>query len=258
MNFRLSHRTRRSRRSVSVVLSSAYTGQAGLRLVLFLAASVTSTRASTSTALFITGNGDLVRIHSQSSTAFGKAGTVFSTLSREYFLIMSRPRIPTPPLGHALQSSAHEPVPNHSQGRLITAYRAGQATWPPNNPIDSNTLPNVRTDTPLRGDYQQAVAHVAGVDKDYQRELRSLLQTFPQGDGEVPTRPKPEQMQVLFEKVLFHDQTRSRGKGSKGGVKHYECKWPSCPFKGTLQKCMDHFFCEHVKLKFFRCDQPNW
>lgn len=129
--------------------------------------------------------------------------------------------------------------------------------WFPNNPVDSNMLPNVRTDTPLRGDYQQAVAHVAGVDKDYQRELRSLLQTFPQGDGEVPTRPKPEQMQVLFEKVLFHDQVRPRGKGSKGGVKHYECKWPSCSFKGTLQKCMDHFFCEHVKLKFFKCDQPN-
>jgi hypothetical protein len=165
---------------------------------------------------------------------------------------------PPPPTGHAFPDPAHEPVPN-AQDRLLTVYRAGHA-WGPDyrDPTDSSPLIDLRPDITLRNDYQEAMERATHAGNEYQGRLRSLLQSLPQGEGELPPRPTPEQMQVLFKKVLYSDQPRPRGKGSKGGVKHYECEWPACPFKGPLQKCMDHFFCEHVKLKFFKCDQPDW
>jgi hypothetical protein len=124
--------------------------------------------------------------------------------------------------------------------------------------IDSSFLIDFRPDITLRNDYQEAMERANHANNEYQGKVRSLLQSFPQGDGEAPSRPTPEQMHVLFKKVLYSDQPRPHGKGSKGGVKHFECEWPACRYKGTLQKCMDHFFYEHVKLKFFKCDQPDW
>jgi hypothetical protein len=163
------------------------------------------------------------------------------------------PRAQPPPAGHAFHDPGREPVAN-AQVRLLTAYRADPA-WGPHgrsDPTDRQLSPDVPPDIPLRDDYEKAIERAAHAGKEYQRQLRLLLQSFPQGDDELPQRPTPEEMQVLFKKVLYSDRPRSRG------VKHYECEWPACPFKGPLQKCMDHFFHEHVKLKFFKCDQPNW
>ena len=168
------------------------------------------------------------------------------------------PRAQPPPTGHAFQDPGHEPVSN-AQVRLLTAYRAGPAWGLQDYDLtDRPLLPDARPDITLRSDYEEAILRAAHADNEYQGKLRLLLQSFPQGEGEVPPRPTPDQMQVLFKKVLYSDQARPRGRGSKGGVKHYECEWPACQFKGPLQKCMDHFFCEHVKLKFFKCDQPDW
>jgi len=146
----------------------------------------------------------------------------------------SPPSSPTVPQGHGFPPQGPGPVPK-SSGRLLTAYR-----WT------------------LRSDYDEAIKRAADASGEYQRALQSLLRKFPQGEGEVPQRPESGDMECLFKKVLHREQKPPRGRGSKGGVKHWSCEWPRCEFTGPMQKCMDHFFANHVKLKFFQCDQLPW
>ncbi|KAG9055419.1 hypothetical protein FS842_002229 [Serendipita sp. 407] len=76
-----------------------------------------------------------------------------------------------------------------------------------------------------------------------------------QKQGDPPKRPPSARMEEFFEGVPL--PSRVNGKGSKGGMERHNCRWPECTYYGPLQKCMDHFFSAHVKLKFFSCDFPT-
>lgn len=156
------------------------------------------------------------------------------------------------PVGHAFEPPTSEPVAT-PQRRLLTAYRASAPIWT----HQDSPLPSSPQETQLNAFFMGKLDEAAGGDPDYRAALATLLRSFPQGD-QAPQRPDPSQMQSLFAKVYFPTQTRTRGKGSKGGIKHHECQWSRCDYKGTLQKCIDHFFSEHIKLKFFQCDQDSW
>lgn len=145
-----------------------------------------------------------------------------------------RPLPDLAPTGHGFQAQAAEPVGDSPIG-LLTGYH-----WN------------------LRNDYEGAVRRAADAEIGYQMALQSLLRNFPQGEGEVPQRPDPTDMDGLFKKVFHHRQKPPHSKGSKGGVKGWQCEWPGCNFIGPMQKCIDHFFSAHVRLKFFRCDQHPW
>lgn len=154
------------------------------------------------------------------------------------------------PKGHAFEKTDTEPVAN-PQVRLLTAYRpAWKAT--------TSTQPAARLQNPppLHESYQSLLDQLTqiGAPQQYRDNLRKVLGNFPQDEVQPPQRPSSDEVEILFTKVLHPEQTRSRGKGSKGGVKHYECQWHECDYKGPLQKCIDHLFSHHVPLKFFPCD----
>ncbi|KAG8816540.1 hypothetical protein FRC17_000291 [Serendipita sp. 399] len=104
----------------------------------------------------------------------------------------------------------------------------------------------------LNGDYRSSLQKAldAGPKTTYHDELYRLLVELQKQQG-VPQRPQSSRMEVFFDGIPLPQ--RVNGKGSKGGMAQHNCRWPTCNYAGTLQKCMDHFFSAHVKVKFFAC-----
>lgn len=159
------------------------------------------------------------------------------------------------PTGHCF-NGANQDVNVHGT-RLMTAFRDDPP--PPNqgNSLSPSSSPhsNIPLSTAiLEPRYQRIMQEIPPGNEDYSKEMMQLCWHF-QRQGEVPVRPSSDEVKDLFRSIPY--PKTSTGKGSKGGMRHHECLWPQCTFKDTLQKCMDHLFSQHMKVKFYRCGVDN-
>ncbi|CAG7850691.1 SubName: Full=Uncharacterized protein {ECO:0000313/EMBL:CCA69702.1} [Serendipita indica DSM 11827] len=123
--------------------------------------------------------------------------------------------------------------------------------------LSSPALSPAQSASTLSETYRQALlqAQEASLDleKDYSAFLDNLSELLMelQAQGHSPQRPASQRMEPFFKGTPL--PVRTTGKGSKGGMKYHDCCWPGCNLQTTLQKCIDHFFSKHVKVKFFPC-----
>ncbi|PVF92278.1 hypothetical protein CPB86DRAFT_196842 [Serendipita vermifera] len=73
--------------------------------------------------------------------------------------------------------------------------------------------------------------------------------------GPTHQRPTTTQMEPFFRRHQRRYPARSSVNGARSD---YECLWPGCYFKHALEKCIDHFFSQHVAVKFSLPRVEDW
>lgn len=179
------------------------------------------------------------------------------------------PQSPTAPTGLGFIHKHPDHIRVNSNGRLVLCGEHEMppppnmqqiasgliSQFPPPHHATSSTSSLVSTSSMehLSEEYREALRtarHHPNADPTYIQSLQVLFDGLNE-QGPIPQRPTTTQMEPFFRRHRY--PARSSGRGSRGGSINHECLWPGCDFKHTLQKCIDHFFCQHVAIKFFLC-----
>jgi hypothetical protein len=152
----------------------------------------------------------------------------------------------------------HEIPPTNLHQQMEPSF-LNQFQSPQNNPASSSSsLASAASMQHLAEEYRaplRTARHHPDADPVFIEHLQIVLGGL-NDQGVVPERPTTVQMEPLFRRHRY--PVRSTGRGSRGGSINHECLWPGCQFKHTLQKCIDHFFSQHVTVKFFLCGVNDW